>query len=185
MTKTILGYGAASGAAIIATMTACFAYGSGPGSTTSEMWFGYLLMIVALSVIFVGVKRYRDRELGGVIRFKEAFQIGLGITLIACAVYVLGWEAYLAATDHAFIQQYTSALVEAKEAAGVGGKELQAYVADMEAMKESYANPLFRMPMTFLEMFPVGLLVALISAAVLRKSHVLPAGGPAPATATG
>ncbi len=41
-------------------------------------------------------------------------------------------------------------------------------------MAESYRNPLFRIPMTFIEIFPVGLLVALISAALLRNPKLLP-----------
>lgn len=42
-------------------------------------------------------------------------------------------------------------------------------------MRNQYANPLFRFPMTFGEIFPVGLLITLISAAVLRNLKVLPA----------
>jgi hypothetical protein len=40
-----------------------------------------------------------------------------------------------------------------------------------------YSNPLYRLPITFVEMFPVGVLISLISAAVLRNSRVLPARG--------
>ena len=42
-------------------------------------------------------------------------------------------------------------------------------------MKIQYADPLFRLPITFLEIFPVGLLISLISAAILRNPGVLPA----------
>ena len=42
-------------------------------------------------------------------------------------------------------------------------------------MRTQYANPLFRLPMTFIEIFPVGLLVALVSAALLRNPSFLPA----------
>jgi hypothetical protein len=42
----------------------------------------------------------------------------------------------------------------------------------------SYANPLFRIPMVFLEIFPVGFIVALISAALLRNPRLLPARSP-------
>ncbi len=45
----------------------------------------------------------------------------------------------------------------------------------METFKAQYANPLFRLPMTFIEIFPVGVLVSLISAAILRNPRVLPA----------
>ena len=36
-------------------------------------------------------------------------------------------------------------------------------------MKVMYANPIYNVLMTFIEPFPVGLLITLISAAVLRK----------------
>ena len=35
----------------------------------STVWFGYTVMVVAMTFLFVGVKRYRDVEKGGVIRF--------------------------------------------------------------------------------------------------------------------
>ena len=43
----------------------------------------------------------------------------------------------------------------------------------MDGFKEQYAKPLYRMSVTFLEIFPLGLLIALLSAAVLRNSKVL------------
>jgi hypothetical protein len=42
-------------------------------------------------------------------------------------------------------------------------------------MRAEYANPLYRLPMTFLEIFPVGFIVALVSAALIRSSKFLPA----------
>jgi hypothetical protein len=41
--------------------------------------------------------------------------------------------------------------------------------------KVQYANPLYRLPMTFAEIFPVGLLVSLVTAGPLRNSVILPA----------
>ena len=55
------------------------------------------------------------------------------------------------------------------------GAALQAEIESMSELRAQYADPLFRLPMTFLEIFPVGLVVALGSAAVLRNSKVLPA----------
>lgn len=45
----------------------------------------------------------------------------------------------------------------------------------MQRFRTQYANPLFRMPMTFTEIFPVDVLVSRISAALLRKPGFLPA----------
>jgi len=174
MRKIILTFGSISGVAIIASI---LLGGLLAESLKFSQLLGYLFMIVALSVIFVGIKRYRDHELGGVIRFGTAMLVGLGIAAVASVVYVGVWEINLSLTDHAFIEDYTSSVIAGKEADGVEGEELAALVAEMEVMKERYANPLFRVPMTFLEIFPVGLVVALVAAAVLRNSRVLPAEG--------
>ena len=174
MRKIILTFGSIAGLVIIGSIILGALLARSESTKFSEL-AGYLVMIVALSVIFVGIKRYRDRELGGVIKFGPALLLGLGISLVAGVVYVVSWEVYLSVTDYAFIHEYTQATIEAKKAAGLSGEDLDALVASMETMRQRYANPLFRLPMTFLEIFPVGLLISLISAAVLRKSDVMPA----------
>ena len=173
MTKISLTYGAIAGVVIIGFIMTSLSLAG--GDLSGQQWLGYLIMIVALSLIFVGIKRYRDRELGGVIKFATAAKLGLGITLVASLVYVIVWEVNLSLTDFAFIDEYTRAVIAGKEAAGTRGAELEALIAEMETLKERYANPLFRLPMTFLEIFPVGLLITLLAAAVLRNSRFLPA----------
>jgi hypothetical protein len=136
---------------------------------------GYATMIVALTAVFLGIKRYRDKTLGGAIRFGQAMLVGLGISLVASIVYVIGWELCLAITGSDFGSIYAQAMIDAARQKGVSAAELEKVVADAEAFAKSYANPLYRMPLTFIEIFPVGVLISLISAAVLRNSRVLPA----------
>lgn len=174
MKKIVLVYGAISGLIAIGGIITGSVISDGQGGFSSA-WFGYLIMIVALSLIFVGIKRYRDLECGGVIKFGQAFLLGLGIAAVAGVAYVVVWEIYLAATDYTFIDSYTAGIIEGKKGEGVTGAELRKEIQSMEEMKEMYANPLFRLPMTFTEIFPVGLLIALISAAILRNPRVLPA----------
>lgn len=168
MQRIILTYGAIAGFIVIAIAILGLIL-SGGEEAHAQVWLGYLIMLIALSLIFVGIQRYRDQHLGGVIRFGTATLVGLGIAAVAGVVYVAVWEAYLAMTDYAFMEHYARGVIEAKQAEGVSGDELQAVVDNMESMKRQYANPLFRLPMTFLEIFPVGLLITLISAAVLRN----------------
>lgn len=175
MKRIIFPYGAIAGGVIIGSTILFLQLSGGDDGVSGPEWLGYLVMVVVLSVIFLAIKRYRDRDLGGVIRFKTAAALGLGITLVASAVYVAAWEVHLSLTDYAFIADYTRSVLETKEAAGLAGAELQAEVASMELLEARYANPLFRLPMTFLEIFPVGLLITLVAAGLLRKSEFLPA----------
>ena len=135
-------------------------------------WFGYLIMLIAPTFIFVGVKRYRDVEKGGVIKFFTAFFVGLGIAVVASLIYMLVWEIYLAMTHYTFMDQYIDGIIRARKAAGVSGPALAQQVAQLNQMRDEYANPLYRLPMTFLEIFPVGLIVALVSAALIRNARV-------------
>lgn len=171
MLRIILINGLISGVVIIAGILGTILLGGGH----SSLWLGYLIMLVALSSILVGVKQYRDRDLGGVIGFGKALLMGLGIAVTASIAYVLVWEIYLAVTHYAFIDQYTASILAAKRAAGVTGAEYQKAVAEMDTLRRQYADPLFRLPMTFVEIFPVGVLVALVSAALVRNSRFLPA----------
>ncbi len=176
MTNIIFLFGTFAGLIVVGVIIAgIVASGGNPETASHSVWFGYLTMIVALSMIFFGVKRYRDRDLGGVIKFWPAFLMGTAISAVAGVIYVLVWEVYLAATNYTFADVYTTAMLEAERAKGATAESLNAMAKEFETFKVQYANPLFRLPMTFVEIFPVGLLISLISAALLRNSKILPA----------
>ncbi|MEX2122826.1 MAG: DUF4199 domain-containing protein [Woeseia sp.] len=97
----IFTYGIISGLVVIGTAVLALALSGGEETLHAQEWLGYLIMLIALSMIFVGIRRYRDRQLGGVIRFGTAMLLGLGIAAVAGVVYVAVWEIYLAMTDYA------------------------------------------------------------------------------------
>ena len=174
MLRTILACGVIAGLISVAPMFVYLALVE-PDMDHSSPLLGYTIMLVALSAIFVGVKSYRDKALGGVIKFVPALLMGLGISVVAGVIYVLGWEVYMAATNYAFATAYGESMVEAARARGATPAEVEAVAAQMAAFVEQYRNPLFRLPMTFIEIFPVGVLVSLAAAALLRNSRFLPA----------
>lgn len=174
MSRTILIFGAIAGL-IVAVPMCLLVANAEPGSAATSHFTGYLVMVLALSLIFFGVKRLRDRELGGAIRFVPALLAGLGISAVAGVIYVIGWEITLAVTDFAFIDSYSTAAVDAARAKGASAADIEALIVQMGEFRQQYANPFFRMPITFIEIFPVGVLISLISAALLRNPRVLPA----------
>ncbi len=142
------------------------------------MVVGYLTMLIALSTVFVGMKRYRDTACGGVIRFLPALGLGLAIALIASAFYVLTWELWMYKTDYTFMDVYVAKSLETMRAEGKPAAEIATFARDMAAMKISYANPVYRMAITLSEIAPIAILVAFISAAILRNSRAFPAVAP-------
>jgi uncharacterized membrane protein YhaH (DUF805 family) len=169
--KYALIYGFLSGAVVAGVISAGLAIGPDNG-IFGTVWFGYLVMFVALAFLFMGVKRYRDVEKGGVIRFLPALGMGVGIAVVAALAYIIVWEIYLAATGYAFMDEYAATYAREQAEKGVAAATT---AADMQWMRDVYANPLTRMAITFTEIFPVGLIMALFSAAVLRFPRVLPA----------
>lgn len=139
------------------------------------MAIGYTIMLVALTVIFLAIKRQRDVANGGVIKFLPAFLMGLGISAVAGLIYVLAWELTLAVSGMDYGALYAEHLIEAAKARGATEAEIAAEIAKAEDFAKMYANPLFRMPITFTEILPVGLIVSLISALLLRNSRFMPA----------
>ncbi|RDV05927.1 DUF4199 domain-containing protein [Sphingorhabdus pulchriflava] len=146
-----------------------------PEGGAAGMVAGYLSMLVATSFVFVGIKRYRDTELGGVIRFWPAFWLGLGIASVAAVAYVFSWEVYMWKTDYAFMNEYIAGYLKDLKASGASAAEIAKQSAEMQDFAKQYEQPLFRMLITLSEFAPIGLLVPLVSAALLRKSNFMPA----------
>lgn len=168
-----LTYGGIAGAIVIGTIVAGLTFAERDGFFTSE-YLGYLVMLLALSLIFIGVKRYRDVELGGVIRFLPALKLGLGIAAVAALVYVLVWEIHEGVTGYRFMDDYLAGIARGLAAEGRSSAEIAAEMAEYEWMRANYPNPLVRVPMVFFEIFSVGLVVALVSAGLLRNPRLLP-----------
>lgn len=174
MLRYSLIFGGIIGALVIALMSVTlFVLGPDAGGTTELL--GYATMLAILSLLFIGIKRYRDVEHGGVISFKQGALVGTGIAVIAAVMYAISWEGVLHATDFAFVETYSASQIDAIRAEGLAAGEEAAKIAEIEQGMEMYLNPLFRLPITFIEIFPVGLVVALVSAAILRNPKVLPA----------
>jgi len=166
--KTAFLYGAPSGFLVISVMVSGFSI-FGLESSAGSQAFGFLLMFFILSLILFGIKRFRDIDQGGVIRFSQALLIGLAMSLFAGLAYIFVWEIYLAITDNSFINIYTDHLIEQQKTKGISPEALADFIEKMDEMKANYAKPSFRIPLTFLEIFPMGFIVTLISALALHK----------------
>jgi hypothetical protein len=130
---------------------------------------GYTTIVASFLLVYFGIRSYRNNVGGGQITFGRAFAVGILITLITCVFYVATWEVMFHFFMPDFMTKYTAREVAKVRASGATEAVIQAKTAELEKSAEAYNNPLVNVAMTFIEPFPVGLLITLISAAVLRR----------------
>lgn len=130
---------------------------------------GYAGLLLIMSLIFVGVKNFRDKHNGGIITFGKAFKTGLFISLVASAVYLITSIIYIYGFAPDFIDKYVQHVMFEAKRAGADAKELAETAKSMAEFKENYKNPVFMMVTTLMEALVPGLIVALITAAILRR----------------
>ena len=168
MRKNILTFGLISGAMSSLLMIGGVVLGDKVGLGHSYV-LGYTTIVLSLLLVYFGIRSYRDNVNGGQITFAKGFGIGILITLISCAFYVVTWEIVYFNFMHDFMDKYGAYMVDKARAAGATPEAIQAQIDQARKMKEMYENPFINAALTFLEPFPVGLGITLISAAILRK----------------
>lgn len=168
MNKSVWKYGGLSGLVLAASMglTVPFEHHI---KASYGMLVGYTLMLLSFLIVFVGVKHYRDHECGGVIGFGRAFGAGMLMVLVSSLCYVLMWEALTATVEKHFAHDYAAGMIARAQKSGLQGAALDAKIAEANHFEQMYANPLYRMSMTLMEPLPVGLVMALVTAGILRR----------------
>jgi hypothetical protein len=183
MKKTVLTFGLISGVMISVLMDGSLLISNRIGSSHSLV-LGYATMVASFLLIYFGIRSYRDNTLAGQISFGRAFACGFLITLITTVCYVATWEVlYFNFMPH-FMDSYFAAQIHKIQSSGLDPATTAARVAAIERSQQLYENPFVNMAYTFIEPLPVGLLITLISAALLRrKAPAEPDATPAARTA--
>jgi hypothetical protein len=172
MKKNILIYGLISGLIISAIMAVNVSMCVKSGDFEGSIVIGYISMLIAFSVVFVGIKNYRDKYNGGVIGFGKAFKVGFFMILIASTIYVIVWLIEERFFFPDFIDRYTAHEINKLQSSGVSANQLASKTKELEQAKEMYKNPVLKILMTYAEILPVGLVVTLISSLILKKKTV-------------
>jgi hypothetical protein len=180
MKKTVLTFGLIAGLMISVLMDGSLILANKIGSGHNSMLLGYTMMVASFLLVYFGIRSYRDNALSGQISFGRAFSCGILIALITTVCYVATWEVlYFNFMPH-FMDSYFAAQIHRVQASGLDPVTTAARVAAIQRSQQLYQNPFVNMAYTFIEPVPVGLLMTLISAAMLRrKAQVEPAAAAA------
>lgn len=174
MKKTVLTFGLISGGFSAVMMVATLPFVDKIGFDKGEI-LGYTLIVLSALMVFFGIRSYRENAGGGRITFGRGFAVGILITLISSACYVATWEVLYYKFMPDFADKYAAHMVDQAKASGANQQKVDEAQKQANQFKQMYANPAINVALTFAEVFPIGLVVTLISAGVLRKKVRAPA----------
>jgi hypothetical protein len=169
MKKVVLVFGVISGLISSAMMFLTLPFiRSGAIDHKNGYVIGYTAIFLSFLLVFFGIRSYRENA-GGTITFGRAFSVGILITLISCVFYVVSWEILYFNFMPDFVDKWAARTVSTMREKGATEAAVAAKKKEMEKMKAMYDNPLINAAVTFIEPFPVGLVMTLVSAAILRR----------------
>jgi hypothetical protein len=175
MKKNIIIYGLIAGIVVSISMLSTVNYLShceGNVDYDTSLVIGYASMLIAFSLVFVGIHNYRNKFNGGVISFGKAFKIGSVIVLIASTIYVAAWliDYFYFIPD--FAEKYSAQTLAKLKASGASQVKIDEQTKEMANFARMYKNPFYNAMMTYAEILPVGLVVTLISSLILKRKTV-------------
>ena len=168
MKKTVFKFGLIAGAMLAVFMFATLPFIERIGFEYGLI-VGYTGMVLAFLLVFFGIKTHRDSVGGGYITFWRAFKVGLLIVLVASVCYVIAWEIVYFNFLPDFVEKYGNYIVTKERAAGASAEQIAQTMERMKYMKSLLDNPLTNAAIVIIEPLPVGLVMTLISAAILRR----------------
>ena len=169
MKKVVLTFGFLSGGVAAAMMFMTLPFAQRIGFDRGVI-VGYTTIVVSMLFVYFGIRSYRDNVLGGSITFGKGLKAGLLITLISSLCYVAAWLVLFYGFMPDFVDQYSAWAVETARASGASEAVVATKIKEVEDARKLLENPLTNAAVSFLEPLPVGILVTLISAAVLKRT---------------
>jgi len=170
MKKTVLTFGLISGVIMSLMMMATLPFMEQIGFDYG-MVIGYTTIVLSFMLVFFGIRSYRDNVAGGNITFGKAFAVGILITLVSSLCYVATWEVIYFKIMPDFAEKFTKYAVDKVIASGASTEVINAKIQEMKNLKVMLDNPLINAAIAFTEPFPIGLIVTLISSAILRTKR--------------
>jgi hypothetical protein len=172
MKKNIIIYGLIAGVIVSVLMLLSvnsMSHREGNFDYNRSLFIGYASMLLSFSLVFVGIRNYRDKYNQGVISFGKSFKLGIMIVLIASTIYVVAWliDYFFFIPD--FMEKYSAHMLDQLKASGASQVEIDKQTKEMTNYAMMYKNPFINAIMTYMEILPVGLVATLISSFILKR----------------
>lgn len=169
MKTSVIKFGLISGLIFSAMVIIMIILEGGTGNFESGQGLNYLFMITGYSMVFFGIREYRDKKLNGIISFNAAFRTGLLIIVTGGLLYTFTWIFYQYYVDIQFTERYSKYIIERIKSGEKNPEQIEKEVETFKNNMAEYNSPLTKSIYTFLEIFPLGLLISVLCALLMRK----------------
>ena len=169
MKKTIFYYGIISGIVMILLFLIPFLVNGDIAVLGNGAIFGYASIILSLSAVYLGIRKYRDRYNNKVLLFGEGFGVGSEISGIAGIIF--GVYSYLhyrtngSEIAEQILNYYRNRIINS----GASQELIAEQLKRLNEQSWYYGNPIVIAVVTLFTVFAIGLLISAISAFVLRR----------------
>lgn len=161
MRKTVGKYGVLAAGLMSALMIGPYLVMDVGALVAGSAWIevvGYAAILAAMTLVFFAIREHRERNLGGRLRFRTGLLLGLSVTTVAALLFGLATVLLYAWLG----PEQTDALMQAYVERSGGG-------TDYESQRALWLNPWFQGAVMAATALPVGVIVSLVSAALLRR----------------
>jgi hypothetical protein len=168
MRRAVIIFGSISAAIGIASIVATLPY-LDSGNMRKADAFGYATIVLSALIVFFGIRSHREKEGAGRITFGRGLLVGVLITLVSCAGFILAFELVYFWFVPDYGEKYEACMVERARESGGTPAEIDRARSQAAMFRRLFDNPWTNAAVTFATSFPVGLAAAAISAVILRK----------------
>jgi len=152
MKKNIIIYGLIAGVVVSTLMlfsVNSMSHREGNFDYDKGLLIGYASMLIAFSLVFVGIRNYRDKYNQGIISFGKGFKIGSITVLIASTIYVVAWliDYFFFIPD--FMEKFSAQELDKLKTSGASQMKIDKETMKMADMVRMLKNPLFNAMMTY------------------------------------
>ena len=157
MKKIIYRNGLLGGLLVSTTMIITTVFMKANPGAEPNMVLGFSSMFLSFLFVIIGIKQQESLK-ESENSFWNSFKTGLFISAIISTIYVLVWLVIYYNFYPEFMENYSNIILKSTKP-----EELAAKTLELEQMKEDYKNPMVVVIYTYLEVFPLGVLVSLIT----------------------
>ena len=151
MKKIVITFGLISGALMAVFMFATLPFHDKIGFDKWGLVVGYTSMVLSFTLVFFGIRSYRENIGAGAITFGRAFAVGILITLISSVLYVVTWEIMYFGVP-SFGDKFMAMCVAHIKNSGASPEAIQAQLNQLKYLD----NPLINAAMSLLSRFRLG-----------------------------